>query len=162
MKAWFAGLAPRERVMVVVGGAVGTVVLLYLLVVEPTAQAFAERQQRVQSLEQQLTWMRETAAEAQALRAQGRGTNPGEGGDRPPYVVVDAALENAGLPAPSRLEPAGNEGAARLEFEQVPFDPLVQLLARLQSDNGLQVTRARVQRGENGQVGAQLTLERPR
>lgn len=161
MKTWFANLAPRERVIVVVGGGVGLVLVLYLMVIEPTAQAFAERQQRVASLEQQLTWMRKHADEAKALRAQGKGDAQGSG-DRPPYVVVDAALKDAGLPAPSRLEPTGNEGAARLEFEKVPFDPLVRLLGRLQTKGGLQVTRARIQRGENGAVSAQLTLERSR
>ncbi|MEX2577091.1 MAG: type II secretion system protein GspM [Halofilum sp. (in: g-proteobacteria)] len=158
LKTWYANLAPRERLIAVGGGGVGALVLLFLLIIEPTAQAFSERQRRVATLESQLEWMQETAAEVEALRAQGAGGGGDTDSDRPPYVVIEAALANASLPSPSRLSPTGDDGAARLEFEQVPFDPLVRLLGELQKTHGLQVSRAEIQRQEEGQVGAQLTL----
>lgn len=162
MKNWYTNLVLRERMIVLVGGGITAAVLLFLLVIEPTAQAFGERQRRVAALESQLAWMRETAAEVETLRAQGAGGPVSQGEDRPPYVVVEAALAEAGLPSPSRLSPAGDNGAARLEFEQVPFDPLVRLLGTLRSDHGLQVTQAQIQGQEEGRVSAQLTLGRQR
>jgi type II secretory pathway component PulM len=158
IKTWYANLTPRERLTVVVGGGLGAVVLLFLLIIEPTAQAFGERQRRVATLENHSEWMQETAAEVEALRAQGAGGGGEAGSDRPPYVVIEAALANTNLPAPSRLSPTGDDGAARLEFEQVAFDPLVRLLGELRKTHGLQVSQARIQRQEDGQVGAQLTL----
>jgi general secretion pathway protein M len=160
MKAWFQTLAPRERQVVVGGGGVLVLVLLYLLVVEPIVGAFAERQRRVETLTQQIEWMRGAAAEVADLRAGGADLSA-DGDTRPPYLAIDTALRGAGLPEPRRLEPVG-DGGARLEFESVPFDPLVRIIGRLRSESGLRVTRARIQRlGESGRVSAQLTFERP-
>lgn len=160
MKAWFESLAPRERRMVVGGGAVALLVLVYLLLVEPVSRAFAAREQRIESLESQLEWMRESAAEVAALRAGGARAQGGAN-DQPPYLAIDEALRGAGLPQPQRLEPDGDNGA-RLEFEQVPFDPLVRIIGRLRSESGLRVTRARIERAEDapGTVSARLTFER--
>lgn len=160
MKAWFQGLAPRERRTVLGGGTVAAAVLVYLVVIEPVAEAFAERERRVETLTQQLEWMRGAAAEVASLRSGGSGLSAG-GDDRPPYLAIDNALRGAGLPQPQRLEPVG-DGGARLEFEAVPFDPLARIIGRLRSESGLRVTRARIRRLEEaGQVSARLTFERP-
>lgn len=160
MKAWFQSLAPRERRTVLGGGGVLLLVLAYLLVVEPVVGAFAERERRVETLTQQLEWMRDAAAEVAELRAGGADLSA-DGDTRPPYLAIDTALRGAGLPEPRRLEPVG-DGGARLEFEAVPFDPLVRIVGRLRSESGLRVTRARIRRLEtSGQVSAQLTFERP-
>lgn len=160
MKAWFHGLASRERRVVVGGASVLLLILLYLLVVEPIIEAFADRERRVETLTQQLEWVRDAAGEVDELRAGG--ADPSAGGDaRPPYLVIDTALRGAGLPQPRRLEPVG-EARARLEFDAVPFDPLVRIVGRLRSGSGLRVTRARIQRlEESGEVSARLTFERP-
>lgn len=159
MKAWFDTLAPRERRIVLGGGGVLVLVLAYLLVVEPLIEAFAARERRVDTLTQQLEWMREAAAEVGDLRAGGADVSA-DGDTRPPYLAIDTALRGAGLPQPQRLEPVG-DGGARLEFEAVPFDPLVRIIGRLRSESGLRVTRARIQRLEEpGQVSARLTFER--
>lgn len=160
MKSWFLGLAPRERLLVAGGGTIAVGVLVYLLVVEPAMQAFAARERRVAALESQLAWMRGAAAEVQHLRAAGAGSAAGDS-DRPPYLAIDSTLRGSGLPQPDRLEPTDDDGA-RVEFEQVPFDPLVRILGRLRSEHGLAVTRARITRADaEGVVGARLTLERP-
>ena len=158
MKEWFQSLAPRERVMVGGGGAVLALVLVYLVVLEPAANAVSSREQRVAALESQLAWMQEAAAEVRSLRAEGAGQATGSS-DRPAYLAVDEVLRGSGLPQPDRLEPAGN-GGARVEFEDVPFDPLVRIVARLRSEHGLRVERARIEREEKGIVSARLTLER--
>lgn len=159
MKAWLESLAPRERRIVLGGAAVAALVLVYLLLVEPVARAFAERERRIESLESQIEWMRGAAAEVASLRAGGARAQGGSS-DRPPYLAIDRALRGAGLPQPERLEPRGDNGA-RLEFEAVPFDPLVRIIGRLRSESGLRVTRARIQRAEGpGTVSARLTFER--
>lgn len=159
MKDWYLGLAPRERAVVAGGGGVALLVLLYLLVVEPALGALAERERRVAALESQLQWMQSAAAEVRSLRASGAAEATGDSG-RPPYLAVDTVLRGSGLPQPDRLEPAGS-GSARVEFERVPFDPLVRILGRLRSEHGLEVSRARIVRQGEGVVEARLTLERP-
>lgn len=156
MRAWLQSLAPRERA-VVLGGAVAVVaVLVYLLAIEPALQAYEARQQRVAALERELEWMRSAAAELQGLG----GTTAAGDRARPPYLAVDRALREAGLPRPQTLEPVG-AGGARLELEGVAFDALVRVLDRLRARDGLHVTRARFRRSGPGRVDAGVTLERP-
>ena len=160
MRDWFEALAPRERRSVLGGGAVLAAIVLSLAAVEPLAQAFAGRERRIESLGQQVAWMRDAVDEVAGLRAGGAGVSTGTG-QRPPYLAVDTALRGAGLPQPQRLEPVG-EGGARLAFDRVPFDPLVRIVGRLRSESGLVVTRARIRRlDDNGRVAARLTFERP-
>lgn len=158
MKSWFLGLAPRERAIVAGGGAILALVLLYLAVVEPAVQAYDQRVRRVENLERQLAWMQEAAGEVQSLRAAGATDTGGDG--RAPYLVVDSVLRGAGLPQPKRLESV-NDGSARLEFDEVPFDPLVHILGRLRSESGIHATRVRITRVREGYVDASLSLERP-
>jgi len=159
MKEWFLQLAPRERLMVGLGGGVALLVLGYVAIVEPLIQGFAEREQRVERLEQDLAWMSEAAGEVIALRSAGQtGSAPGDT-DRPAYLAVDDAVREADLPRPQRLEPDGAD-TARVDFDRVAFDRLVALLGRLERDAAVQVARARIERIEQGLVSAQLTLER--
>lgn len=158
MRAWLQSLAPRERVTILAGGGVLLIVVVYLAVIEPMAQAYTRREARVAALESEVDWMRNAAAE---LRALG-GADPGgsSGGDRPPYLAADRALREAGLPRPQQLEPVGANGA-RVEIDGVAFDQLVQVLRRLGARDGLRIERARFQRVAPGRVDASLELERP-
>lgn len=158
MKQWFLGLAPRERLIVAAGGIVVVLVLLYVLVVEPLAQGYADRERRIAALEQDLAWMVEAAGEAEALRGTGRAEDRADD-DRPAYLAVDSAIRGADLPRPDRLEPDGRDGA-RVAFGEVEFDRLVRVLGRLESGAGVAVTRARFDRLDDGLVEAELTLER--
>lgn len=158
MKAWLLGLAPRERAIVIGGGVVLLVVLIHLLAIEPALQAFDQRRQRVAALEEELDWMRGAAAELQAF---GDAAVAVDDSDRPPYLAVDRALREAGLPRPRTLEPVG-AGSARVEFEGVSFDALMRVLDRLRTRDGLQVARARFRRSAEGRVETGLTLERAR
>ncbi|MDZ7828504.1 MAG: type II secretion system protein GspM [Halofilum sp. (in: g-proteobacteria)] len=158
MKAWLQSLAPRERLIVTVGGTVLALVVVYLAVVEPMAQAYAEREARVAALEREIEWMRDAAAEVRALG--GAAAAEDDGSQRPPYLAADRAVREAGLPRPSRLEPVGSRGA-RMEIDEVAFDRLVQVLVRLHARDGLRVERASFERVGPGLVDASLDLERP-
>lgn len=158
MRAWFNTLTTRERAIVVAGGLVAGLVLVYLLVVEPVAERFQAQRQRVEALEGDLAWMTRAASEVIELRNAGHVGSPADTGEAP-YLAFDAALRGAGLPQPEQLEPAGPDGA-RADFEAVPFAPLLSVLRELRRENGLRVTRARFTAVDAGMVSARLTLER--
>lgn len=161
MKAWFEGLAQRERRIVLGGGIMLLAVLVCVFAIAPVAAAFGERERRVETLAQQLEWMRDAAAEVDTLRSDGAAIRADDD-DRPPYLAIDSALGALDLPQPQRLEPV-DDGGARLEFEAVPFDPLAQVIDRLRAESGLRITRARIRRLEKaGEVSARLTFERAR
>lgn len=157
MRAWLQALAPRERAVLFGAGGVLLLLLVYLVVLEPLAQAYAARETRVRALEQELEWMRDAAAEVRALGGTAADTAGAE--RRPPYLAADRALREAGLPRPTRLEPVGSQGA-RLEIEAVAFDALVRVLRGLRTRDGLRVERARFERVAEGRVDAAVDLER--
>lgn len=158
MKQWFLSLAPRERLVVGVGGGVVVLVLLYVLLIEPFVQGIAERERRIARLEEDLAWMVDAASEVAALRETGATTNEIDG-DQPVYLAIDDAVSEAGLPQPDELAPDGSD-TARVEFDEVAFDRLMGVIADLESQSGIVVTRARFERQEEGIVRARLTLER--
>lgn len=158
MKAWFLSLAPRERLTVAAGAGVAVAVLIYLLAIEPAIEAFAQRQDRVATLERQVSWMQEAANEVRSLRASGQRSAVGSS-DQAPSLAVESVLAGSGLPQPDSLKSDGDAGA-RLEFDQVAFTPLVGVLGRLRSEHGLVVTRANITREAEGMVDARVTLER--
>ncbi len=158
MKAWFLSLAPRERATAAGGITVAITALVYVLVIEPAVEAYGQRQERVATLERQIAWMQEAASEVRSLRASGSVDAVGSS-DQPPSLAVESVLAGSGLPQPDSLKSDGDAGA-RLEFDQVPFDPLVRVLGRLRAEHGLVVTRADITREAEGMVDARLTLER--
>ena len=158
MKQWFLALAPRERLTVAAGGSVVALVLLYLLVVEPVVNSFNARAERIEALEADLAWMQEAAGEVRAREGMG-GQAASLDDDRPAYLAVDSAVDDAGLPRPGRLEPDGDDGA-RVRFDEVVFDDLMTALGQLRTRAGIRVVRARFERRGEGLVQADLTLER--
>lgn len=157
MKAWLESLAPRERALVLGGVAVALLVIVYLALVEPMARAYDERERRVAELESEIEWMRDAAARVRALGGAAPAADDGE--RRPPYLAVDRALRESGLPRPERLEPVGSRGA-RMEIDGVAFDRLVGVLTRLRAAERLRVERARFERVAPGRVDASVDLER--
>lgn len=102
--------------------------------------------------------MTRATEEVAQLRQAGRTSSARNTGEAP-YLVLDSALRNAGLPQPDTLEPRGSDGA-RVEFESVAFEPLLSVLAKLRRDHGLHVTRARFITTDPGMVRARLSVER--
>lgn len=155
MKAWYAGLAPRERLIVAGGGAAAMLIVVWGLVWSPLVSATAE--------------LRAALDEKQALlvdlqRAQSLPASDGvslSGNDRRSLVVlVDQTAQPKGLSF-SSTRPDGPD-AIRVSFERAPFDTLVEWLVELERSNGITVEQASFNGArERGLVSGQLFLRRP-
>ncbi len=159
MREWLAGLDPRERRLVLTGGLVLGLLLVYVLVVDPLLSAYGERASRVEQQRADLVWMQQAAARIQQLQASSGAQGAGLG-DRSLLAVVDGSAREAGLGgALSRVRPDGAL-AVRVWFEGVPFDALVEWLGRMDREFQVQVKLITLERqSEPGRVHAQLTLE---
>ena len=157
MNAWLQRMNPRERVLAVGGMLVAGLLLLYLLVAEPLWGRLEEERARLQSQKALLAWMHTSAVEVQQLRGGSTGTVDKTG--KAPYLLLDAAVRTSGLPPPSRLEPRGQDGAAA-QFEEVPFDRLVRMLASIERRGELSVVDVSITRRGVATVDASLTLSR--
>ena len=159
MKAWFMGLAPRERFMVSAATAFVSLVLIYLVVWLPLASHTARLEQGVAEQQALKQWMQRAAAEARQLRGSAAAT----GGDagRSLLAVVDETAKQAKLgPAVKRIQPEGQD-LVRVSLEQAPFDDVVAWLAGLQQTQGVSVVDATLDRQPaSGLVNARITLRK--
>jgi type II secretory pathway component PulM len=153
LRDWYAGLAERERRMVLWGGSAAAVLLLTGFVWQlGTSVAVAEA--RVERRREDLAFI-----EAATPRLQSAPTaRPGES----LTIAVDRMAREGGLADKlAGVEPAAN-GALRARFAGASFDALTLLLARLQKERGVQAETASVQAtGEPGLVDATVVIRGP-
>lgn len=161
MKAWFASLAPRERMMVIAAALLSVLTLGYVLAWEPLTRDVARLEQSVQEQRALKQWMEQAAVEARRLRAGGNGAAP-VGEDAPSLLsVTDETVRAAQLGAAvRRIEPEG-DSIVRVVLEQAAFDDVMLWLGMLQRTHGIGVVDFAVDRqDEPGLVNARLTLQR--
>lgn len=155
--AWFASLAPRERVLILLAGALALLAVLILGLIQPLDRHH-------QSLDAQLADKRALLADLERVAARfGTGmtgpTPPGSGESL--VVLVDRTSRSRGVAQHLRRnEPDGADGI-RLRFENVPFDDLVLWLGDIQAMHGVAVTTASADPAEaTGRVNASVQLQR--
>lgn len=157
MKDWYLGLAPRERLVVAVGGVVVALLLFWGLVLSPIYGASAAAAQRVDDKRATLAFLRDAAAELAGAPAMGAGAPDLSGQSL--VVVVDRSARSAGLGAAlTRNQPVGDDGI-RVRLENASFDALAGWLGALSSGSGLTIESASFERApDEGRVNASLTL----
>ncbi len=154
-RAWWSGLAERERRVLGAGTVILGAVIVYLAVWEPVASA--RHQQHVD-----LAAARAMAVQLEALAASGpRNGGPTAGAGQSLLAIIDQSSKASALTKPpSRLQPEGDD-IVRIWLEDVPFDVLLRWLGDLQSRYGVRVDNADIEReSAPGRVNARLTLMR--
>jgi general secretion pathway protein M len=158
MKEWLAGLAPRERLVLLLGAAVLLVLLVYLLGWKPLADEAERLEAATERQRETLAWMREAAAEVQTLQRAGPERTVAGGSL---LGLVDRLARQAQVKDRiRRLQPEG-ESMVRVEIEATDFNRLIGWLGRLQNQ-GVETTSLSLTRVEGtNEADARLTLERP-
>jgi len=156
-RAWWSGLAERERRVVGAGGIALGLILIYLLVWEPLTTTRQQRELDLQAARALAVQLEDLAGVA------GRAGQPAiQGKEQSLLAIVDQSRRASALTKPpSRLQPEG-DGTVRIWLEDVPFDALVRWLGELQTRYGVRVDNAEIERESGpGLVNARLTLMRP-
>jgi len=159
MKLWFAQLVPREQKLVLFGGGLLLITLLYLLLIEPALLAREQRQNSVKALQQELLWMQQAKVEALSLGAGQNSGSQNRSNGQAPYIIVDAAIRRARLGTPERIDPQGKKGT-KVQFSEVNFNQLITMLTDLEMNHGLRVSNANFSKQQTGTVKARVSLER--
>ncbi len=159
MKAWLAGLEPRERYMVLGGAALLAVLLVYVALWEPLVNK-VERL-RASTAEQQLTlaWMRSAAQEARRLRGAGGGAKTIASGQSLLSLVDRTAKAGRLGGALKRVQPDG-DNKVRVWLEGAGFDDLIRWVAQLERRQGITVESSVFEaREDSGRVDGRLVFE---
>lgn len=160
IKNWYHGLQQRERQLVLAASTVIIITLLYLTIWEPIHQGIEDQTQKYQTQSDILDWMQTAAVEVRTLQASGaakRKTNSSQ----PVTLLVENSAATAGLkPYLSKLESTSEKGA-RITIDAASFDQLLLWLNTLQSQYGITVSSANLDRNNTpGAVNARMTLNR--
>lgn len=156
LEGFWSAREPRERWILGIGGAMLLASLLYLGIWRPAMSASADLEEKVESRQELVTWLRGAAAEAEALR-QARGGSVASG---PLQDRVEAAAREAGLgDGLARLTMEG-EGRVRADLEGAAFRRTTIWLQGLEHRQGLRPVRVRLERTDQpGRVDGRLILE---
>ena len=160
IRNWYQGLQQRERQLVLAASAVIIITLLYLIIWEPIHQGIEEQTQKYQTQIDILDWMQTAAAEVRTLQASGAAKKQ-TNSSQPVTLLVENSAATAGLkPYLSKLESTSEKGA-RITIDTASFDQLLLWLSTLQSQYGITVSSANLDRNATpGAVNARMTLNR--
>ncbi len=158
MNVWWAGLAPRERIIVIAGLVVLAVMVLWLMVWEPLSNKRSNLKAQVSSLSTDVAWMQQQADQVRRRSNMQQGSRARESNGSV-LTLVEVSANAAGIRQPlERVQPE-SEGA-RLWFDGVGFDALVGWLGELERRHGLQISQLSVDvSGETGKVSARVLVE---
>jgi general secretion pathway protein M len=159
MKQFLAGLGTRERYLLIAGGGLLLVLLLYALAWRPFSGRVEQLRDTVQEQRALEQWMEGAAAEVRQLRGT-QGANRAAGQSL--LSLADRTARQNGLgPAIKRVEPEGTD-KVRLQLEQAPFDDLMTWIETLVSQYHARIDTVTVEaRDQPGVVNARVILQAP-
>ncbi len=160
IKHWFNALQKKEQWMLSATGVLLFATLFYLAIWEPIHLDLKAEQQKQQSQTEILFWMQQAAADVSVLRATGS-RNTLRDTNKPVTLIIEQAINNAGLkPYLRKIESSGTN-AARVTLSDASFNQILVWLNTLAKHNGIQVVSANIERADgSGRADARLTLER--
>jgi general secretion pathway protein M len=154
MKAWFFGLKPRERWILISGIAAAAIIVLWGVVLKPLGDMTAELRESVESKQQLL-------ADVTRVEATQPGTNVENllGTGQTLFVVVDRTAAAHGLGKPNTR--ANGPSGIDVVLQGASFDSLVAWLVTLRATYGVDVEAASLNTArEPGLVNGQVSLRR--
>ncbi len=152
IRTWWSGLEARERMLVLVAGALVTVIVLYQFVLVPSRQYAESRTLRYRAALSEYQDVRAVAALAGEVRAP-------ESAGQPLQSVLTRTAGLYGLTI-TRLAPAENDGL-NLWLDDVSPQLLYAWLGDLERAHGVQVGKAALRAdGEGNTVSASFYVSR--
>jgi general secretion pathway protein M len=160
MISWFFSLAPRER-LILAGGALALSLLLgYVLILEPLDAAIRQKETILGAQRNQMRDLKAIAAEYRSLGGvESKGQNSTRSSSL--LAIVDSSGTAQGIKdSIKRLSPEGKD-KVRIQLQEAPFDNLVLWLAQLSTDYQVTTKSTNVRRGDEvGKVSGNLLLQR--
>jgi type II secretory pathway component PulM len=135
LRTRFDGLADRERRIVLAGAALA-IVLLVLAAVLPLQRGVEASSQRVLRKQADLGWMQQMAPTLAAAPQDAPATQESL------IVLVDRSARDAGLGQALTGSAPSGDGALRTQFEKADFNQLVEWIAQLAQQYGVQAESA--------------------
>ena len=163
MRDWYEGLAPRERLLITIGGAAFVVIMLWSQAWLPLTRAVEEAQQSQLDQQALLSWIEQQVPKLEAVRAAGNGENtPSALSQGQLLLLADRGAKAIGLGDSIQRSNPESGGGVRVVLEDAQFDLVVRWLAELAREHGITVANmVTTAKDVPGQVDARVSLTAP-
>lgn len=157
MSAWWRQLNQRQQRLVMIAAAILLVLLVYVQVWEPLAEARQAQREQVAHNQALLDWLSALTPVAEQMRAQGSARR--DLGGRSLLGLSDETARAAGLAgALTRIEPAG-QNQVRVWLDGAEFLATMNWLQQMSLDYPVEIVQLSVDRAQRtGQVNVRVTL----
>lgn len=158
LRNWLDQLEARERLLVLLAGALLIVAVVVLGGLRPLLDRADRNAQRVSDQEQLLGEIEQVAARLGPQRGEAANAAAGDS----LVLLVDRSTRARNLGGYLKRNQPDGDTAIRLRFERAPFDDLMAWLSELQNQHNVGVVSANIDASnENGRVNCNLVLSRP-
>jgi general secretion pathway protein M len=146
-------ISERDRRMLLIGGVLGVLILVFGVVI-PLDSSVARARSRISQKQADLVWMRSVAPVLAVNQPAQVSTN----GDSL-LLIVDRSARESGLGGALKGTDPSGPGAIQVRMEKASFDSMIGWLSRLAQQNGIGVDGATIDTaGTPGVVNAALVL----
>ena len=133
MKSYWQQLKPRERMLIMIGGGVFIILMLYLIVLEPQVENVDKLTVKVEKQKVQVQSLKSMAKEIASLQKSSGGSSLSKRQGQSLLVLVDRTSKESQLgKSITRIEPDGSV-RVRVWLEAAAFDDLVKWLGGLET-----------------------------
>ncbi len=137
MKTWYNTLAPRERALVLYGGIVAILILLWMLVIDPLMTNHTKLNKVITSQQKTLEKMQSQSIEIKQLQTQNAKPVADTNGN--PQQLVERSLQTWRLKTKlERMQSQGSNGV-RLTLKNVNADRFMRFLYELENKYALTI-----------------------
>jgi len=122
----------------------------------PLSNSINSQRNAIEAKSNDLAFLKQSEA---TLKSLGTGSNDIIASDKTPFQLLDQVTDEVQSGKPERAEPVGDK-KVRMNFNNVPFDKLVSVIAKMER-YGVQIDTASLTRKkETGYVSARITMVR--
>lgn len=155
---WWNARQPRERQILIAGAVFVALFIFYGAIWSPLQKARHRAELDLQQTRTLANRLEAIAVDVERNRGAGGGANR----NLPLLSAVDQAAHRPELGKQyERIEPDEGEHSVKIWINEVPFDSLVSWLNLVQTQYGIVVSSAELERKGDGVVNARLSLVRP-
>jgi general secretion pathway protein M len=159
IRSWWENLQDRERRMLSVGAPVVGILVIYALIWSPLSDSVTDHKMQVASQKQLLVFLQRASRKISQLQASGISVDASvESGGL--LTLVEQSLSSQQLSNYLKQVQQPTQNQIRLNFEDVPFDKLMQWLQMLITTHGIRVERFSATRlSKMGEANVQVVLK---
>lgn len=159
MKLWFFSLSLRERILVLSAAAAISILLLYMLVVEPIADTYERNKKNIANANATLIWMKAASLKVNQLGGS-KVMSAKKQNKKFILGTVERSVRKAGLTKVMKRVQPESERAVRVWFENAVFDDFIKWVATIESKNTFFVKEINIEETDSvGLVNVRLLLD---